>query len=96
MKPEHSKMEYVRLTMEEYQALVEENKKLKDDYIIDLEDENEELKECLRKAIDCIEDISAYCHDKDCCKHCNKDWFRCCDDDDFRWQYAGRVKELLK
>lgn len=28
MKPEHSRMEYVRLTMEEYQALVEENKRL--------------------------------------------------------------------
>ena len=29
MKPEHSRMEYVRLTIEEYQALVEENKRLK-------------------------------------------------------------------
>ena len=120
-------MEYVRLTMEEYQALVEENKKLKDrlnfifrtkhndkiknplaftsgmccihcdhkdEYIIDLEADNEELKEYLRKAVNSMNGIAEYCHDDmNHCEHCKKEYSQC-HGDEFIWKYADKVKEF--
>ncbi len=81
MKPEHSKMEYVRLTMEEYQLLIDENKK---------------LKELLKKATEHIyrmADLAGYCND--CEYHednsCVPDDIVSC----YKWKYEDRVKELL-
>lgn len=114
---------YVRLTMEEYQALVEENKKLKDrlnfifrtkhndkiknplaftsgmccihcdhkdEYIIDLEADNEELKKYLKEAIKDMSVVANCSNNK--CLYCSKCKTKCI----FTWKYEKEVKELLR
>lgn len=83
MKPEHSKMEYVRLTMEEYQALVEENKKLKEYLELAIADMTNFAEE---SCDDCKNNACRFC--AGCMQVNNYDCY-------FRWGRFAEVKDMI-
>lgn len=83
MKPEHSKMEYVRLTMEEYQALVEENKKLKEYLELAIADMTNFAEE---SCDDCKNNACRFC--AGCMQVNNYDCY-------FRWGRVAEVKDMI-
>lgn len=83
MKSEHSKMEYVRLTIEEYQALIEKNKKLKEYLELAIADMTNFAEE---SCDDCKNNACRFC--AGCMQVNNYDCY-------FRWGRLAEVKDMI-